>query len=117
MITKVPHLPSYIKGIINLRGKVIPVIDLGKKFYSRKTKYKNRACIVVVNIKEDTIGLIVDSVSGVINITREEIDPPPQMESSIQSQFIDGMGKTQDEVYILLDVKQLIYKRELEELE
>ncbi len=115
-ITKVPNMSTFTKGIINLRGKVIPIIDLRLRFQLEETKYCDRTCFVVVNIHGVTTGLVVDTVSGVVTIPRSEIDPPPEMEESTQSKYIFGLGKTEHEVYILLDTEKLLYKKEIEEL-
>ena len=115
-ITHLPHMPSYTKGVINLRGKVIPVIDLRSRFLLPEIEYDNRTCFVVVNIQGVTTGLIVDTVSGVVSIPKTEIDPPPELDDSIENQFIDGMGKTKEEVYILLNTEHLLRKKEVVQL-
>lgn len=115
-ITQVPHMPDYTKGIINLRGKVIPVIDLRSRFSLPTVEYNDRTCYVIVDIGGVTTGLIVDTVAGVVGILTSNIDPPPELDESTESQFILGMGKTEDEVYVLLDIQKLLRQEELEEL-
>ncbi len=116
-ITQVPHMPEYTKGVINLRGKVIPVIDLRARFQLSAREYDDRTCFVVVNIQGMTTGLIVDTVAGVATIAKSDIDPPPQLDTSAQSRFIAGMGKTIETVYILLNVNQLLGKDEIKEFQ
>ncbi|MBF0288923.1 MAG: purine-binding chemotaxis protein CheW [SAR324 cluster bacterium] len=116
-ITQVPHMPPYTKGVINLRGKVIPVIDLRTRFQIADREYDDRTCFVVVNIQGMTTGLIVDTVAGVATIATRAIDPPPQLDTSAQSRFIAGMGKTAKTVYILLNVNELLGKDEIKEFQ
>lgn len=115
-ITKVPHMPSYTKGVINLRGKVIPVIDLRLRFHLEENAFDGRTCFVVVNIRNVTTGLIVDTVTGVVSIPSSEIDPAPELDETAQSQFIAGMGKTEKEVYILLETEKLLQEKEIQKL-
>lgn len=107
-VTEIPDMPPYTKGVINLRGKVIPVIDLRERFQLPPQERDYRTCFVVVDINNHTNALIVDTVSGVLNIAPNAVDPAPQLDTSYQSQFIAGMGKTNQKVYILLDLNQLI---------
>jgi purine-binding chemotaxis protein CheW len=113
-ITQIPHMPPFAKGVINLRGKVVPIIDLHLRFGLPESAYDERTCYVVVNISGVITGLVVDTVAGVVGIPEGNIDEPPHLESSIQSRFIAGMGKTPEQVYILLDVNKLFGKEELD---
>ncbi len=115
-ITQVPHMPSFTKGVINLRGKVIPIIDLRLRFLLEEIDYGGRTCFVVVNIEGVTTGLVVDTVAGVVTFKNVDIDPAPELNDSAQSKFIYGIGKTDDEVYILLDTEKLLHQKELEAL-
>lgn len=115
-ITQVPHMPSYTRGVINLRGKVIPVIDLRSRFKLELTEYNDRTCYVVVNIRGVTTGLIVDTVSGVVGIPPADVDPAPELENNMDNRFIAGLGKTEEDVYILLNIQELLQKQELEAL-
>jgi purine-binding chemotaxis protein CheW len=113
-ITEVPDMPSFVKGVINLRGQVIPVIDVRLRFKLESRKYDDRTCVIVVNVKDTVIGLIVDTVSEVINIPEEQISPPPKVNRSEARRYIHGMGKVDDEVKILLDVEKLFWESEME---
>ena len=106
-ITLVPELPSYIKGIINLRGKIIPVMDVRLRFKKDFREYNDRTCIVVVDINELSIGLIVDSVSEVVIIQDENIVPPPNL-NKVGNKYISGIGKIDKEVKLILDCDELI---------
>lgn len=115
-ITEVPDVPEFVKGVINLRGKVIPVMDVRIRFKLEEREYDDRTCIIVVNINETTVGFIVDRVSEVTNIPEDQIEPPPQISKGGSSRYIKGMGKVGDEVKILLDVNCLLYDEELEQI-
>ena len=107
-ITRVPRTPHYVLGVINLRGKVIPVIDMRLKFGLEKSERTERTCIIVVQISRGqnsiTIGIIVDEVSEVMNVRSSQISPTPPMGASVNTDFIMGMGKVEDSVIMLLDI-------------
>lgn len=107
-ITKVPEVPSFIKGIINLRGKIIPVIDMRIKFRKEPISYTDRTCIIVIDTQEIMVGLIVDSVAEVINIAEENIVPPPDQKTGMDNKYIQGIGKVDDDVKLLLDCESLL---------
>jgi purine-binding chemotaxis protein CheW len=106
-ITAVPQMPIYMKGVINLRGKVIPVIDLRLKFSFQEIEYTEQTCIIVVDVGRE-IGIIVDTVSEVLDIPRGNIEPPPQIGGSLDTSFILGMGKVGEAVKILLDIDRVL---------
>lgn len=114
-ITKVPELPDYIKGIINLRGKIIPVMDVRIRFRKEFKEYNDRTCVIVIDVNDISIGLIVDSVSEVIAIPEEDIVPPPKLQKT-GNQYIKGIGKIANEVKLLLDCEQLLHEDEFAEL-
>lgn len=107
-ITEVPEMPAYVKGIINLRGKIIPVMDVRLRFKKEPKDYNDRTCVIVVDIQNTSIGLIVDGVSEVTNIPEEEIVLPPQLNSEVQNRFISGIGKVGNDVKLLLDCEKLL---------
>lgn len=108
-IAEVPDMPHYIKGVINLRGKVIPVMDVRLRFGLQEREYDDRTCIIVINIDEQSVGLIVDRVSEVLDIPEAQVEPPPRVKSGGSSRFIQGMGKVGDRVKILLNAHQLLF--------
>ena len=114
-ITAVPRVPEFVKGVINLRGNVIPVIDLRLKFGLEEIEHTEQTCIIVVNIGRE-IGIIVDTVSEVLDIAGEQIDPPPQMGGMTDTSFILGMGKVADAVKILLDIDRVLDASEVTEI-
>lgn len=116
-ITEIPELPEYVKGIINLRGKIIPVVDVRLKFKKEPKEYNDRTCVIVVDIKEVSIGLIVDSVAEVVTIPEEDIVEPPQMNQGFNNRYIKKIGKIGNDVKLLLDCEKLLTENELEDLE
>lgn len=111
-ITAVPQTPHHVKGVINLRGQVIPVIDLRSKFGMETAEITEESCIIVVEISADghsfSTGIVVDHVSEVIDIAGDDIEEAPQFGSSVDTSFILGMGKIQDTVKILLDIDKVL---------
>jgi purine-binding chemotaxis protein CheW len=114
-ITEIPELPAYVKGIINLRGKITPVIDVRIRFKKEPKDYNDRTCVVVIDIGNLSIGLIVDSVSEVITILEQDIVEPPQMHRG-QNRYIKSIGKAGNSVKLLLDCEKLLSDDELENL-
>jgi len=119
-ITTVPHCPFYIKGIINLRGTIIPVTDLRLKFGLAAQDYTERTCIIVVEINSPSgamiMGLVVDGVSEVSNIKGEDIENAPSFGARLQSDFIQGMAKVEGRVKILLDIDHVLTEDQLASL-
>lgn len=115
-ITDVPELPEYIKGIINLRGQIIPVMDVRLRFKKEPRQYTERTCIIVVDINNMPIGLIVDGVAEVITIPEEDIVEPPQNNMGISNRYIKKIGKVGSDVKLLLDCEKLLNRDEMEEI-
>ena len=119
-ITPVPHTPDYVKGVINLRGRVIPVLDLRLKFGMESKGYMDRTCVIVVEVQGQAgtiqIGMVVDSVSEVLNISAGEIEPPPSFGANIETTYLLGMAKIKGKVKILLDIDKIIELGEVVEL-
>ncbi len=113
-ITEVPQVPAFIKGVINLRGRVIPIIDLRLKFSMPEIDYTRETCIIVVNVKELLLGIVVDTVAEVLDIPENDIDKPPTFGGSIKTDFILGMGKVKNKVKILLDIDKVLSTDELD---
>jgi purine-binding chemotaxis protein CheW len=107
-ITHLPQMPLFIKGVINLRGAVIPIVDLRLKFGMPEIEYTKETCIIVMDIAGKLTGIVVDSVSEVLDITEKEIDDAPSFGSSVDTEFIIGMGKVKGKVKILLDIAKAL---------
>lgn len=116
-ITPVPQTPRFVKGVINLRGKVIPVVDLRLKFGMEPADYNERTCYIVVETRSETgsvmIGIVVDSVSEVIQVKHEDIEDAPTFGSKLETDYILGMAKSEGQVKILLDIDRVLSKEEL----
>lgn len=114
-ITEVPELPDYIRGIINLRGKIIPVMDVRLRFKKPFREYDDRTCVIVVDIEDISIGLIVDSVSEVLSIPDGDIVPPPEAKKA-RNKYIKGIGKVGNDVKLLLDCNKILNEDDIEDL-
>ena len=116
-ITIVPQTPDFVKGVINLRGKVIPVIDLRLRFGMGKIEYTERTCIIVLEIEGQAgtvlIGIVVDSVSEVLNIKGDDIEDTPAFGTKLDTRYILGMAKMEGDVKILLDIDQVLSNEEI----
>jgi purine-binding chemotaxis protein CheW len=116
-ITVVPDMPGYIKGVINLRGQVIPIMDLRLRFGMEERDYDDRTCTIIVNIDGRSIGFVVDTVLEVVDIPDKDIEPPPEFKSaSGHDRYISGIGKVGEEVKILLDAGRVIHEAELHDI-
>jgi purine-binding chemotaxis protein CheW len=120
-ITAVPQTPEYVKGVINLRGRVIPVIDLRLKFGLEEAEYGERTCIIVVEVQSQAgsvqMGVVVDSVSEVLNINGDDIEPPPSFGARLKTQYILGIAKAKGTIKILLDIDRVLTGEEMAGLE
>ena len=118
-ITEIPETEDYIKGLINLRGKVIPVIDVRLRFRQQPFEYNDRTCIIVLNVNAMLVGLIVEKIAEVVDIREENILPPPKLGRSdrLQNKYVYGIGKVGNSVKMLLDPGKLLNDEELTAVE
>ena len=114
-ITAIPETEDYIKGLINLRGKVIPVVDVRLRFKQEPFEYNDRTCIIVINIKSMMVGLIVEKIAEVVEIKEDNILPPPSVgrTDKVQNKYVYGIGKVGDAVKLLLDPDKLLNDQDL----
>ncbi|HEX5394119.1 MAG TPA: chemotaxis protein CheW [Rhodocyclaceae bacterium] len=119
-VTTVPMVPSFIRGVINLRGAVVPVIDLGVRFRNEPTEITRRSCIVILEVPSDdgtqTLSIVVDAVNEVLEISPADIEPPPAFGAKIRTDFIDGMGKVAGKFVILINVGKVLSVEEISSL-
>ena len=115
-ITKVPNAPAHVEGVINLRGKIIPVVDLRTRLNMEKKEITFETRIIVVDVEGKTIGFIVDAVKEVLRIPASVTEAPPQIVSGIDSDFIKSVGKLEDRLLILIDLDKILVNEESEEL-
>jgi purine-binding chemotaxis protein CheW len=116
-LTEIPMMPAFIRGVINLRGSVVPVIDLAARFGGSQTEVGRRTCIVIVEVQDDDakhdIGIMVDAVSEVLDIPGSEIEPPPAFGAKIRADFIFGMGKVAGKFVIILNIDKVLSVEEI----
>ncbi|MCK4502120.1 MAG: purine-binding chemotaxis protein CheW [Desulfuromonadales bacterium] len=115
-ITDVPDMPDFIRGVINLRGKVIPIMDVRARFGLEARAYDERTCIIVVNIDTTEVGLVVDEVSEVADIPEADVEPAPKTSKNNDDNYIQGMGKINNDVKILLNINKLLFSGEMLDL-
>lgn len=116
-LTEIPMMPPFIRGVINLRGAVVPVIDLSSRFGNPPTQVSRRTCIVIVELREGDqkhdIGVMVDAVSEVLEIAAADVEPPPAFGARIRADFINGMGKVGGKFVIILNVAKVLSTEEI----
>ena len=118
-ITAIPETEDYIKGLINLRGKIIPVIDVRLRFRQPPFDYNDRTCIIVIDVKSTVVGLIVEKIAEVVEIREENILPPPSIgrADKVQNKYVYGIGKVGDSVKLLLDPDKLLNDEDMSVIE
>lgn len=116
-VTKVPRTPEYMRGVINLRGHVVPVVDLKLRFGMKRTEQTLNTCIVIVDIRLEgeqiVLGALTDSVQEVIEMDQHQIEPPPRIGTKLNTEFIRGMGKREDQFIIILDIEKVFSAEDL----
>ncbi len=114
-ITEMPDMPGYVKGVINLRGRVIPAMDMRLRFGMEQRSSDDRTCMIIVSMGDMSLGLIVDTVAEVHDIREQDIDPPPQFKTHMErNRYISGLGKVGNEVKILIDADKILHENDLE---
>lgn len=112
-VTRVPDAPDYIKGVINLRGTIVPVIDLRLKLRLKEARYDAFTVMIVLNVEDRVVGIVVDGVSDVIPLNAEQIRPTPEFGAAVDTRFISGIGTQDDRMLILLDIETLLDSTDL----
>jgi purine-binding chemotaxis protein CheW len=115
-ITQVPNAPDFIEGVMNLRGRIVPVVNLRKRFGLPKKEYDKNTRVIVVELNDKTVGFIVDSVSEVLRFSKNDVDPTPDLISGIDNEYITGIAKLEDRLLILLDLEKVLTVEEKEVL-
>jgi purine-binding chemotaxis protein CheW len=115
--TPIPNTPHFIRGVINLRGQVVPVVDLRAKFSMRAVEYGQFTVVVIVNVGNRTVGLVVDAVSDVLSVGPDTVEPPPNLGQGVDMSFLLGMAKTDERLVLLLDSARLISAEQLTQIE
>jgi purine-binding chemotaxis protein CheW len=119
-LTEVPRMPEFIRGVINLRGSVVPVIDLGARFGKQPSNISRRTCVVIIEIEHESeqqvVGVMVDAVNEVLDIPPEQVEPAPNFGANIRADFIQGMGKVEGKFVIILNVNHVLSLDEMSTL-
>ena len=115
-VTFVPNLPKYVKGVLNLRGKIIPVLDVRTRFGMPSIDYTENTCILILNFNNLSASLIVDGVKEVLRITKDNIEPSPGFEEANVERFVDSIGKSGDTLKILINVEKFIHEKDIKEI-
>jgi purine-binding chemotaxis protein CheW len=112
-VTKIANAPSFIKGVLNLRGDIVPIVDLRLKFAVGEATYNEFTIVIMLHINERIVGIVVDAVSDVINIGSDEVKPPPEFGVAFDSQYLHGLFPINEHMIILLNIEKLISSQEL----
>jgi len=112
-ITPIPNAPAHVKGVMNLRGTVVPVIDLRRRFSMASVEADNLTVIIVVNVGKQVAGLVVDTVSDVLNFSMQDVEPTPELAGGLDTSFITGLAKVEERLVTLLNIDKLLTKAEL----
>lgn len=112
-ITPVPDMPDFLKGVINLRGRIVAVVDLNRRLGTAASGAKKNSRVLILDIEGSLTGLIVDSVSEIIKLDEESIEPPPEMISSIGAEYVSGLGRNKERLFVLLEIEKLLKPDEM----
>ncbi|QFY42447.1 chemotaxis protein CheW [Candidatus Methylospira mobilis] len=115
-VTPIPNTPAFIKGVINLRGAIVPVFDMRLKFNLPEAPYDQFTVVIILNILGKVAGIVVDSVSDVVTLTRDQISPPPDFGSEIHTEYLVGVGNIGEQMLLILDMDRLMSKEEIDVL-
>ncbi|MBU5637869.1 chemotaxis protein CheW [Geomonas sp. Red69] len=116
-VTRIANTPLFIKGVINLRGVIVPIIDLRIKFNVGEATYHEFTVVIIINVLNKVVGIVVDGVSDVVALPAQSIKPPPELGASLDTRYITGLGTLNDEMLILVDIEKLIGSDELQIVE
>lgn len=115
-VTELPETPAYMKGVINLRGSIIPIIDVRLRLGKPEKEYDERTCIIVTNIAEVLVGFVVDAVDEVANIDSSQISPPPQINNDYEATYVTGIAKRENDVVLLVNTRRLVGEDQLQSI-
>lgn len=116
-ITTVPNTPAFVEGIINLRGKIVPIVSIKKRFHLPQQGEMEEQRIIIINLKEKQVGFIVDDASQVLTLDESQIENPPELIAGIDRDYIIGIGKVEEKIIVLLDLEKILSEQEQKEIE
>ncbi|MBV8029920.1 MAG: chemotaxis protein CheW [Betaproteobacteria bacterium] len=111
--TRIANTPAFIKGVINLRGNIVPIVDLRVKFGLAESRYDSQTVVIVLNIARRTIGVVVDGVSDVMSVPASEIKPPPELSGGLDTKYLQGLATVNGQMLILIDIEKLMTSRDM----
>ena len=112
-VTRIPEAPDFIKGVINLRGTIVPVVDMRLKFHLASAEYNEFTVMIILNVARRVVGMVVDGVSDVMQLSAEQIRPAPEFGSSVNTRFITGIGTLEQRMLILIDIEKLMSSQDM----
>ena len=113
-VTRIANTPEFIKGVINLRGVIVPIVDLRIKLKAGEVTYHEFTVVIIINVQEKVVGIVVDGVSDVVQLAADSIKPAPELGAAVETRYITGLGTLNDEMLILVDIEKLIGSEELQ---
>ncbi|KAA0014504.1 chemotaxis protein CheW [Billgrantia pellis] len=116
-VTRIANAPDFIKGVTNLRGVIVPIVDLRIKFHLDKVEYGGQTVVIVVNVEDRVVGIVVDGVSDVMTLSPEQIKPAPEFGVTLSSDFLSGLGSLEDRMLVIVDIDKLLTSDEMELVE
>ncbi len=115
-VTRIPNTPAFIKGVLNLRGTIVPIVDLRRKFGMPEAEYTVFTVIIVVVVRDRVMGVVVDAVSDVLNIVQKDVQPPPEFGTKVDVSFLSGIGKCADKLVAILDIDRLLSDTDMQQV-
>ncbi|MAM58806.1 MAG: chemotaxis protein CheW [Salinicola sp.] len=116
-VTRIANVPDFIKGVTNLRGVIVPIIDLRLKFHLDKIEYGGQTVVIVVNVDDRIVGIVVDGVSDVMSLAPDQIKPAPEFGVTLSSDYLSGIGSLEDRMLVLVDIEKLLTHEEMQLVE
>ncbi len=116
-VTRIANAPDFIKGVTNLRGVIVPIVDLRIKFHLDKVEYGGQTVVIVVNVEDRVVGIVVDGVSDVMTLSPDQIKPAPEFGVTLSSDFLSGLGSLDDRMLVIVDIDKLLTSDEMELVE
>ena len=113
-VTAIANAPEFIKGVINLRGIIVPIVDLRIKFHLGRIEYDQFTVVIILNVASRVVGIVVDGVSDVIALTADQIKPAPEFSAALDTQYITGLGTVDERMIIVMDIEKLLSSRDME---
>ncbi|GGD59873.1 MULTISPECIES: chemotaxis protein CheW [Caballeronia] len=113
-VTRIANAPAFIKGVINLRGIIVPIVDMRIKFNLGRVEYDNQTVVIILNVAHRVVGMVVDGVSDVLTLTQEQVMPAPEFGATLTSEYLTGLGTVDGRMLILMDIEKLMTSREME---